>query len=425
MVTSHAALLAAEGLLAGGVVLLLFGLRRRIGMAPLYLVLGALQYLQFVFAGSLRIDLLPGLTAGPATAVLFPLTTFVVLLTYVEDDAEATRNFAYGLVICNLTLYLFAALAGQHLALPGVENPLALPRALFQQPWRVMAASSVAVLLDMIATLLAYEWLSRRVRSLFLRLWCTALAVMLLDSLVFTTLIAAGRPWFAALLASSLAAKTAGATFYAVLVTAYIRTFERQDHPAPAPGAQRDTFRWLTYRQRYEEVRSLMARDALTGLYNRGYFDEFAPRALAHADRARHAMSLVVLDVDRLKATNDRLGHRAGDAVIRFVADELRRMVRAADAACRYGGDEFVVVLTTADAAAARTFADRVRQSVYATSRAMAPAPDWAPASVSIGVATTPDDGGTVEDLLHVADGRLYASKRQGGNRVAGPDDVS
>lgn len=425
MVTSHLWLLAAEGLFAGGVVLLLFGLRRRIGMAPLYLVLGALQYLQFVFAGSLRVEVLPGLVAGPATAVLFPLTTFVVLLTYVEDDAEATRNLAYGVVICNLTLFLFAALAGLHLALPGIDNPLALPRALFQQPWRVVAASSTAVVLDMVGTLLAYEWLSRRVGSLFLRLWCTALAVMVLDSIIFTTLVAVERPSFIGVLSSSLAAKAAGATFHALLVTAYIRTFERQDQASHAGEAPRDVFRWLTYRQRYEEVRSLMARDALTGLYNRGYFDEFAPRALAHADRARHTMSLVVVDVDRLKATNDRFGHRAGDALVRFVAGELRHMVRAADAACRYGGDEFVVVLTTADTPSARIFADRLRQNIHHNSRALTPAPPWAPASVSIGVATAPADGSTLEDLLHVADARLYAGKRQGGDRVVGPDDVS
>jgi diguanylate cyclase (GGDEF)-like protein len=100
-------------------------------------------------------------------------------------------------------------------------------------------------------------------------------------------------------------------------------------------------------------------------------------------------------------------------------------MVRAADAACRYGGDEFVVVLTTADTPSARIFADRLRQNIHHNSRALTPAPPWAPASVSIGVATAPADGSTLEDLLHVADARLYAGKRQGGDRVVGPDDVS
>ena len=139
-------------------------------------------------------------------------------------------------------------------------------------------------------------------------------------------------------------------------------------------------FQWLTYRQRYEEARTLMTRDALTGLYNRGYFDEFARRQVAHADRAGHAMSLVLIDVDRLKTTNDRHGHQAGDELLRFVAAQVRAMVRSSDAACRYGGDEFVVVLTTADERAARIFSERLLELVTTRSRELSPAPPWAPA---------------------------------------------
>jgi diguanylate cyclase (GGDEF)-like protein len=423
--SGHLALLVAQAVLCGGIVLLLFRLRRQLGMAPLYMVLGALQYLQFVFAASLRVDLLPGITAGPATAVLFPLTIFLVLLTYVDDDAAATRQFAYGVVVCNVTLYSVAALAGQHVDLAGVSNPLDLPKALFQQPWRIMFASSAALLLDMIATVVLFEWLSRRLHGLFVRLWLTAVAIMVLDAVVFSTLGFAGDPAYGRLLTGSLVGKVAGASFYAVVVTGYVRTCERQGGQRGHVDAPRDIFRWLTYRQRYEEARSLMARDALTGLYNRGYFDEFVPRQLAHADRARHPMSLVVIDIDDLKATNDRHGHRAGDALVKFVAAELRHMVRASDAACRYGGDEFVVVLTTADAAAARIFAERLRQNVRANSAALSPAPPWAPATVTVGVATTPADGTTAEALLHCADERLYAGKRQGRDRVIGAAVVS
>jgi hypothetical protein len=121
-VTGHLPLLAAEAALSAAIVLTLFRLRHLIGMAPLYLVLGALQNLQFVFASSLRLPLSSGIEAGPATAVLFPLTTFVVLLTYVEEDAAATRSFAYGLVICNLTLYALSALAGRFERAAGVEE---------------------------------------------------------------------------------------------------------------------------------------------------------------------------------------------------------------------------------------------------------------------------------------------------------------
>lgn len=415
---SHAILLAAQGALCGGILLALFHQRRRFGLGPLYLVLGTLQFAQFVLAVSIRVQVAPGFLISPATAVLFPLTVIAVLLTYVEDDAEATRSLAYGIVICNLTLYAVTTMTGQHLRYPGHDNVLGLAPDAVQQPGRIILASSVTIVADLIGAIMCFEALSRRVTSsLFLRLWTTAALVMVLDSVLFTTLAFAPRRAYWIILASGLVAKIAGATFYAALTAWYVRTFEQ----APAAGGtagRGDVFAWLTYRQRYEEARTLMARDALTGLYNRGYFDEMAPRQLAHADRARHQMSLALIDIDRLKIANDQFGHEAGDDLVRAVAKEIAQMVRTSDAACRYGGDEFVVLLTNADAAAARIFAERLVDNVQAHTMAAEPRAPWAPASVSIGLATYPADGTTLRDLLRTADGRLYESKRAGGGRV-------
>jgi diguanylate cyclase (GGDEF)-like protein len=418
---SHAILLAAQAAFCGGILLALFHQRRRFGLGPLYLVLGTLQFAQFVLAVSIRVQIAPGFLISPATAVLFPLTVIVVLLTYVEDDAEATRSLAYGIVICNLTLYAVTTMTGQHLRFPGHDNVLGLSPESVQQPGRIILASSVAIVADLIGAIMLFEALSRRVTSsLFLRLWTTAALVMVLDSVLFTTLAFAPRRAYWSVLASGLVAKIAGATFYAALTAWYVRTFEQPQPAAGGAAGRGDVFAWLTYRQRYEEARTLMARDALTGLYNRGYFDEMAPRQLAHADRARHQMSLVLVDIDRLKIANDQFGHEAGDDLVRAVATEIAQMVRTSDAACRYGGDEFVVILTNADAAAARIFAERLVHNVQAHTVAAAPRAPWAPASVSIGLATYPADGTTLRDLLRTADGRLYESKRGGGGRVTG-----
>ena len=119
--------------------LALFGLRRRLGLAPVYLVVGAFQYLQIVLATAVRMEMLPGLVIDPASVVLFPITTFVVVLTYIELDAEETRKVAYGVVISNLAVYGVAALAGWHLVIDGHQNPLGLPAdALHAEParWR-------------------------------------------------------------------------------------------------------------------------------------------------------------------------------------------------------------------------------------------------------------------------------------------------
>jgi diguanylate cyclase (GGDEF)-like protein len=415
----HALLLLAEAALAGSIVLSLFGLRRRIGLAPVYLVVGSFQYLQIVLATSVRIEILPGVVIDPASVVLFPITTIVVLLTYIELDAEETRKVAYGVVISNLAVYAVSAVAGMHLLLEGHRNPLDLPVTLFTQSLRLAVASTVALFVDVVSALVLFEAISRRLRApLFVRLWLTVVVVMAIDSVLFYAGVFLGRRDFIAALVSAFFAKLAGATFYAAFVALYVRFIDAGGPGATGDRPSRDVFTWLTYRQRYEAAQLQLARDALTGLYNRGYFDEHSPRQVAHAERAGHAMSLVLVDVDGLKLTNDRHGHQAGDQLLRFVAEQLARIVRASDAACRYGGDEFVVVLTNADATAARIFAERFLDLVTTRSQALTPPPPWAPVTVTAGIATYPDEGLTIEALIGRADSRLYQGKRLGGARV-------
>ncbi len=415
---AHALLLLAEATLVASLMLALFGLRRRLGLAPVYVVLGAFQYLQIVVATAIQVEMLPGLVVDPASVVLYPITTFVVVLTYIALDAEETRKVAYGVVISNLAVYGVAALAGWHLVIAGHQNLLALPPTLFTQSLRLALASTAALFLDVVSAIVVFEVVSRRLHSMFLRLWITASLVMLIDSVLLTVGLRLGDPNLWRTFASGLAAKLAGATFHAFALAVYLRYVDKHGVETIGERSSRDVFHRLTYRQRYEKVRSQMARDSLTGLYNRGYFDEQAARQLVHAQRAGHVMSVVLIDVDDLKVTNDRDGHRSGDELLRFVAGQLQGMVRAADTACRYGGDEFVVLLTTADTAAAGTFAERLIELVDARSRELTPAPPWAPAKLTAGVAAFPADGRTLEDLLHSADTRLYHGKRMGGGRV-------
>ena len=418
------ALLVTEAGLAGGLVLFLFWLRPRIGLAPLYLVVGAFQYLQLVLAMAVQVDVAPGLTVSPGAVVYFPLTIVVVLLTYIEADAVETRKVAYGVVIANLVIYGLGQVARLHLTLDGGRGSQVLPPE-FAENGRIALASATALFIDVVSTVVIFEQVSAWVRrSLFLRLWICLMAIMALDSLLFTTGAFLGRPAFTSLLVSGFVGKALGATVYAVIVALYASYVEapgRRPFDLPQGG---DVFDWLTYRQRYEQARTMMTRDALTGLFNRGYFDETAPRHLAHANRAGHQMSLVMIDVDRLKEANDRHGHQAGDQLLTFVARQVEQMVRSADVACRYGGDEFMVVLTTADGRAARIFSERLLELVMTKSKEQAPVPAWAPATITIGVAVYPDDGLTLPDLVLRADERLYAGKRQGGARLVTPNGV-
>jgi diguanylate cyclase (GGDEF)-like protein len=155
--------------------------------------------------------------------------------------------------------------------------------------------------------------------------------------------------------------------------------------------------------------------DALTGLYNRSHFFTALEREIARGDRSGRAFCLVMLDLDDLKAVNDRFGHIAGDQVLRGVADIVRGGVRKIDTAARYGGDEFVALLPETDPTGGWVVAEKIRLTV---SEQGLPGVDPGP-TVSVGVVSYPADGRSADALLVSADRAMYASKRGGKNRVA------
>jgi len=415
-------ILLAEAALVGGQVLLLFWLRRFIGLTPLFIAIGAFQYLQVVLAASVYVELFDDVWVSPGSVVLFPATIFAVLLIYVQEDAHETRKLAYGVVISNIALFAVSLLAGQHLAFADHRNLLNLDRSLFAQSARIVAAGTVALFLDIIGTIVAFEFVSRWIRrSLFAQVWFSLVAIMLLDSVVFATGAFFEQPNYGDVLVSGFVGKGIFATCYTLLLVGYARLVEVPGHAPLADGASfADVFHILTYRQRYEEARLQAMRDPLTRLFNRGYFDDYVSKQIASASRNNEPTSLVFIDADNLKEVNDRFGHLVGDRFICFIADTLREFVRTSDIACRYGGDEFAVVLTSTDEGAAQFFAERFLERVVTESRAADPRLPWGGVTVTLGVATSPAEADTVSDLVRLADQRLYEGKRAGGGRVTG-----
>jgi diguanylate cyclase (GGDEF)-like protein len=158
--------------------------------------------------------------------------------------------------------------------------------------------------------------------------------------------------------------------------------------------------------------------DSLTGLFNRTFFFAAIDREIARSARSGRGFCLLMMDLDELKAINDRLGHFHGDRVLRAVGEVITLGVRQIDTAARYGGDEFVVLLPETDPTGAFVLAEKIRLGVNAMTIEL---PGGAPhPSLSIGVVTFPDDGRTADELIISADGAMYASKRAGKDRVTG-----
>ena len=158
--------------------------------------------------------------------------------------------------------------------------------------------------------------------------------------------------------------------------------------------------------------------DPLTALFNRGFFFAALEREIARSARSGRGFCLLMMDLDELKALNDRLGHFHGDRVLHAVGEIVTAGVRRIDTAARYGGDEFVVLLPETDPTGAYVVAEKIRLGVQDLQLGLQD--ETLRPSLSIGVVSYPDDGTTADELMISADGAMYRSKRAGKNRVTG-----
>jgi diguanylate cyclase (GGDEF)-like protein len=164
----------------------------------------------------------------------------------------------------------------------------------------------------------------------------------------------------------------------------------------------------------------MVARDGLTGLKNRGAFDDYFPRMWQQALRDRRSLALLLIDVDHFKAYNDRYGHQAGDQALRRVAQVVQGFARRPlDIAARYGGEEFVLALFDLSADNVREMADQLRKSIHALNITHEDSATAQFVTASIGVAIVgPRMGRSPEGAVQIADEALYSAKRSGRNSV-------
>jgi diguanylate cyclase (GGDEF)-like protein len=173
----------------------------------------------------------------------------------------------------------------------------------------------------------------------------------------------------------------------------------------------------------HADVKRMAMTDVISGLANRRAFDDALEAEIIRANRYRHSLSLIILDLDSFKEYNDRWGHPAGDVRLREIADLLRLNVRDPDVAARYGGEEFAIILPSTSKAGAIRLAERLRQSAEEsapqTNGDNYPVPGY---TISLGVATFPDDATSIEELLLMADNAELMAMRFGKNRVYAAD---
>jgi diguanylate cyclase (GGDEF)-like protein len=405
-------LLVVEATLYFAVMGLLFRMRHRLGLGIFVCALGSMHFLETYLAAILYVQLAPNLLLSPGSVVLFSGKLALLLLVYIYEDAATVRQPIYGLFFGNVLVVALIALLRQHEVTPTV--PGRMPDfAFIDQMGGLMIWGTVLLLADSILVILLFErtrhWFGSR---LILRIWVSVAAVLTFDQIGFFAALHlyTGAPL--AVFPGGWAAKVVAAGAYSVMAGLYVASVERPSGPQASRTARiADIFDVLTYRERYEALLDRARRDGLTGVYDRGQLEADGAPLVEAALAAGRPCSLLIVDLDDFKFVNDRLGHLAGDALLRQAADALSGEVRSTDRIYRYGGDEFLILCDGLPAPAAASLALRLREAVAARATT-------ARITASIGVATGPEQGRGLTALIATADADLFRAKRLG---KAGP----
>jgi diguanylate cyclase (GGDEF)-like protein len=162
-----------------------------------------------------------------------------------------------------------------------------------------------------------------------------------------------------------------------------------------------------------EHEKELARTDPLTGVANRRYFITLADMEINRARRYKHSFTVVYIDLDNFKTVNDHFGHSTGDALLRSVAHTIRNNIRATDIVGRLGGDEFAILLPEIGPEPAEVITHKVQKVNLDVMQKN----EW-PVTFSIGVVTFVSPPSTVDEMLKISDGVMYAAKKTNKNAI-------
>lgn len=175
--------------------------------------------------------------------------------------------------------------------------------------------------------------------------------------------------------------------------------------------------KYLIKSRDFEYQYKLATVDGLTELYNHRYFQDTLKNQIETAKRYNQTFSMIIIDIDFFKKFNDTYGHQAGDAVLRQVAQTLKKNSRTTDFVCRYGGEEMSIILPNTTNEEAINHANRLCKAI-AERRFQLNATETGNVTISLGVATFPENAQTAQELIEYADKCLYYAKEHGRNQV-------
>jgi diguanylate cyclase (GGDEF)-like protein len=388
--------------------------RRSLGLGVFLAALGVMHFMETYLAAVFYVQL-PFGTVSPGSSVFFAGKLMMILLLYIKEDAATVRQPIYGLFLGNLLTVGIAQILQAHtaVALPG--GRAADMGFMDEMGWLMVWGTSI-LYLDSIGIILLYERLGRWMeRHVVLRFAISGAVVLTFDQVAFYTVL---RVLFDAPLSVLLGgwyAKMLAVLIYSLLFAAYLKLDQSRTWFGQ-PREIRDIFNDLTFRERYQALLAKAGVDGLTGVFDRGRYETDGPELVRENIAKGRSVSVIIVDADRFKEINDEFGHQRGDTVLRELAACLTKNSHAEDHLSRFGGEEFVLILSDTGHDAAMGRAERLRQEISGCVFR----PDGRALTISVGVATGPEDGRALDILLGRADERLYQAKKGGRDSVHG-----
>ncbi|GEO84847.1 MULTISPECIES: GGDEF domain-containing protein [Alphaproteobacteria] len=407
-------LFVCEAVLYFAVMTALLHLRHRIGLGVFLTALGVMHFVETYLAAVFYVSL-PFGVVSPGSSVFFAGKLMMILMLYIQEDASIVRQPIYGLFLGNLVTLVIAQVLMLHQTTEPAASQVA-DMGFLSDMGLLMLWGTTLLYVDALGIILLYERLGKFLpRRAILRFGLSGAIMLSFDQVGFYALLSQLYDAPAAVLWGGWKAKMVAVALYAGLFALYQFVF-RGNGALQSRRPIRDIFSDLTFRERYEDLLARTGRDVLTGVYDRSRMEIEAPRLVRESLRSGVAISLVIVDVDHFKSINDRFGHLSGDDLLRQIANALQQGIGADDHLFRYGGEEFVILLPHADHEQALSRSRHVCAAISETIRNRA----GEAMSISLGVATAPEDGSSFNILLAEADERLYMAKNAGRNRVVG-----
>ena len=247
------AILFTQGALVAFVILLLFRLRKQLGIGLLLACLGLFQFLQIFISSSVFVSITNNFFVSPGSSVLFTATIFALLIIYIKEDASETKKVIYTLLIVNLLVTILLQLFGWNLSEISANKPFNVLANLFESRGWFIFIGTLALFFDSLLIIIIFEFIARKVRFLFLQICFTMLIVISFDTVFFSILAFWNSENLNSILISGIISKGVFAVFYSILFYIYLRFLDSSNKKINIFNLK-DVFQPLTYKQKFESA---------------------------------------------------------------------------------------------------------------------------------------------------------------------------